>query len=83
MIVYHFSVEDPSENFQRVRDFVDCKNCMRLPSFQKEELLLGFSEKMRLEAREKLFLNRVRCTFYVSLPEEHVIHVISDAYVVC
>lgn len=56
--ILDITVEDPSENFQRVRDFVDCKNCMRLPSFQKDELLQGFSEKMRIEAREKLFLNR-------------------------
>lgn len=25
-----FSVEDPSEEFQRVRDFVDCKRCLQL-----------------------------------------------------
>ncbi|KAK2150607.1 hypothetical protein LSH36_399g07001 [Paralvinella palmiformis] len=56
--ILDITVEDPSENFQRVRDFVDCKNCMRLPSFQPEELHQGFSEKMRLETREKLFINR-------------------------
>lgn len=52
------TVEDPSENFQRVRDFVDVKNCQGLSSFQPSKLLKGFSEEMQKEAREKFKLNR-------------------------
>ena len=54
-----FSVEDPSENFQRVRDFVDSKNCSKLNTFQPQYLRKGFSEEMVKEAREKLKINRV------------------------
>ncbi|XP_062589118.1 histone acetyltransferase type B catalytic subunit-like [Saccostrea cucullata] len=56
--VLDITVEDPSENFQRVRDFVDVKNCQSLASFQPEKLLKGFSEEMQREAREKFKLNK-------------------------
>ena len=53
-------VEDPSENFQRLRDFVDARNCMRLNNFQPDYLLEGFHVAMSDEARNKLKLNKVR-----------------------
>ena len=53
------SVEDPSENFQRLRDFVDARNCMKLKSFQPEKLRKGYDDDMPWEAREKLKINRV------------------------
>ena len=52
-------VEDPSENFQRVRDFVDARNCMKLSAFQRKHLLEGLSEDMIRDARIKLKLNKV------------------------
>lgn len=58
-------VEDPSENFQRVRDFVDVKNCQGLSSFQPSKLLKGFSEDMQKEAREKFKLNRVIINYFI------------------
>ena len=57
---FFLAVEDPSENFQRVRDFVDAKNCAKLKSFQPDKLAEGFCYDMQLEAREKLKINRVR-----------------------
>lgn len=54
-------MEDPSENFQRVRDYVDVKNCQSLSSFQSEKLLKGFSEEMQKEACEKFKLNKASC----------------------
>ncbi|XP_048730537.2 histone acetyltransferase type B catalytic subunit-like [Ostrea edulis] len=56
--VLDITVEDPSENFQRVRDYVDVKNCQGLSSFQSEKLLKGFSEEMQKEACEKFKLNK-------------------------
>ena len=56
---YLNTVEDPSENFQRVRDFVDVRNCQSLPSFDPSKLCKGFSEDMQKEAREKYKLNKV------------------------
>jgi hypothetical protein len=53
------TVEDPSESFQRVRDFIDARNCLKLTSFQPESLHLGFTDAMQSEARDKLKLNRV------------------------
>lgn len=56
--VLDITVEDPSEVFTRLRDFVDCRNCLKLASYSKEHLHKGFSEEMRKEAQEKLKLNK-------------------------
>ena len=32
------TVEDPSDNFVRLRDYVDTKNCLPLKAFSKEEV---------------------------------------------
>ncbi|XP_033732888.1 histone acetyltransferase type B catalytic subunit-like [Pecten maximus] len=56
--VMDITVEDPSENFQRLRDFIDARNCMSLPSYESSKLRDGFSEDMAKEAREKLKLNK-------------------------
>jgi histone acetyltransferase 1 len=53
-------VEDPSENFQRLRDYVDARNCMKLKNFQPEYLLGGFHSAMAEEAQKQLKLSRVR-----------------------
>ncbi|XP_052065182.1 histone acetyltransferase type B catalytic subunit-like [Mytilus californianus] len=52
------TVEDPSENFQRVRDYVDARNCMDLASFQSDKLQLGFSDNMVQDAKNKLKLSK-------------------------
>ncbi|CAI9719858.1 histone acetyltransferase type B catalytic subunit-like [Octopus vulgaris] len=56
--VLDITVEDPSENFQRLRDFVDVRNCMKLSSYKRENLSSGFCEKMSTEARTKLKLSK-------------------------
>lgn len=56
--ILDITVEDPSENFQRLRDFVDARNCMKLKSFQPEKLAQGFDDDMSHDARLKLKLNR-------------------------
>ncbi|XP_060573241.1 histone acetyltransferase type B catalytic subunit-like [Ruditapes philippinarum] len=55
--ILDITVEDPSENFQRLRDFVDARNCMNLKSFQPAKLHEGFDDDMSHEARLKLKLN--------------------------
>lgn len=52
-------VEDPSEEFVRLRDFVDVKNCMKLEAFSKEKLRDGFSNEMVKEAQSQLKINKV------------------------
>ncbi|XP_064644146.1 histone acetyltransferase type B catalytic subunit-like [Lineus longissimus] len=56
--VLDITVEDPSEDFQRVRDYVDASNCRHLKSFQPENLKTGFCKDMFTEAREKLKINK-------------------------
>jgi histone acetyltransferase 1 len=57
--IFLFTVEDPAEDFQRVRDFVDASNCRHLKSFQPESLEAGFSKEMVTDVREKLKINKV------------------------
>ena len=54
-----FTVEDPSENFQRVRDYVDAKNCAKLECLQWAKLKEGFTKNIEDELQTKLKLNRV------------------------
>ncbi|XP_069680649.1 histone acetyltransferase type B catalytic subunit [Periplaneta americana] len=56
--VVDITVEDPSEEFQRLRDFVDARNCRNLQSFQPHLLEEGFRDEMVTEARAKLKLNK-------------------------
>ncbi|CAG9568008.1 unnamed protein product [Danaus chrysippus] len=56
--VVDITVEDPSESFQRIRDFVDVKNCESLPAFQPMKLLQGFSPEMINQARSKFKINK-------------------------
>ncbi|KAH0539522.1 histone acetyltransferase type B catalytic subunit [Cotesia glomerata] len=56
--VKDITVEDPSPDFQRVRDYVDALNCATLPAFGREFLQNKFNKAMALEAREKFKINK-------------------------
>ncbi|CAG9793426.1 unnamed protein product [Diatraea saccharalis] len=56
--VIDITVEDPSQDFQRIRDYVDAKNCQTLPAFQPEKLIQGFSSEMANQACEKFKINK-------------------------
>lgn len=56
------TVEDPSEDYQRMRDFVDVRNCCNLDAFSKENLNKGFNKDLIKEVRQRLKLNRVSKT---------------------
>uniref|UniRef100_A0A8C6UAU6 Histone acetyltransferase type B catalytic subunit n=1 Tax=Neogobius melanostomus TaxID=47308 RepID=A0A8C6UAU6_9GOBI len=56
--VQDITAEDPSENYVKLRDYVLTKLCQSLPSFASEKLLLGFSDDMVKEARDKLKINK-------------------------
>ncbi|KAF6215715.1 hypothetical protein GE061_000046 [Apolygus lucorum] len=56
--VLDITVEDPSTDFQYTRDFVDCCQCKKLPSFTKEKLMGRFSDDMANEARENFKINK-------------------------
>lgn len=59
--VHDITAEDPADEFIHLRDYVDCLNCSRLPEFFPENLVKGFSEKMRNAARKKLKINAMQC----------------------
>lgn len=56
--VKDITVEDPAIEFQRVRDYVDAINCMKLPSFSRQLLVQGFNKDMVNEARDKFKINK-------------------------
>lgn len=53
-------VEDPSEDFQRLRDFVDVRNCMKLDVFSSDNLKKGFSKELIKDCQQKLKINKVK-----------------------
>lgn len=65
-----FTVESPSEVFQRLRNYVDALNCSALPSFAPKRLKQGFDNEMIVEARNKLKINKVSvyAIYFVLLP---------------
>ncbi|CAH2095312.1 unnamed protein product [Euphydryas editha] len=58
--VLDITVEDPSKDFQRVRDYVDAKYCESLPAFHPSNLVKGFSEEMAKQACEKYKINKLQ-----------------------
>ncbi|XP_045538159.1 histone acetyltransferase type B catalytic subunit [Papilio machaon] len=56
--VVDITVEDPSPEFQRIRDYVDAKNCESLSAFQPAKLLQGFSPEMEKQACKKFKINK-------------------------
>jgi histone acetyltransferase 1 len=56
--VVDITVEDPSDNFVRLRDFVDTRNCLKLEAFSKENVIKGFSEEIAAAAAKELKICR-------------------------
>ncbi|XP_071826710.1 histone acetyltransferase type B catalytic subunit-like [Apostichopus japonicus] len=56
--VLDITVEDPSEEFVRLRDFVDCQDCGRLEAYTKDKLKGSFSQDMEKEAQSKYKINK-------------------------
>ncbi|XP_065053342.1 histone acetyltransferase type B catalytic subunit-like [Rhopilema esculentum] len=58
--VIDITVEDPSEDFIRLRDYVDCQRCISLPAFTPDNLINGFSDSMATEARQKFKISKLQ-----------------------
>jgi len=56
--VVEITVEDPSDNFEVLRDFVDARDCMKLTSFSSKNLRSGYSEDMATEAKTVLKMTK-------------------------
>jgi len=59
--VLDITVEEPSYDFLRLRDYVDALDCLKLSAFAPEHLRNGFSDKMVQQAREELKINKMQC----------------------
>ncbi|KAL9967697.1 hypothetical protein ACROYT_G025984 [Oculina patagonica] len=59
--VLDITVEEPSYDFIRLRDYVDALDCSKLSTFAPENLRSGFSDKMVQQAREELKINKIQC----------------------
>lgn len=59
--VIEVTVEDPSDDFQSVRNYIDSRICRPLPAFSVESLRKGFTKEMVKEAREKGKINAIQC----------------------
>ena len=46
------SVEDPADDFVRLRDYVDSKNCLSLAAFSSESVKKGYCAEMAEEANK-------------------------------
>lgn len=55
-------MEDPSDDFERLRDYVDARDCMTLSSFAPDKVKIGFTNEMEDEAKKKLKMTTVRNT---------------------
>ena len=58
--VLDITVEDPSDEFRALRDFVDCRNALKMACFQPPAVHEGFGREMERECNEKLKLHKVR-----------------------
>nr|CAG4640040.1 EOG090X06NC [Daphnia pulex]SVE84882.1 EOG090X06NC [Daphnia pulex] len=56
--ILDITVEDPSEEFTRLRDFVDAQNSKKLSSYSKEKLQQGFNAEMVEDAQRELKINK-------------------------
>ena len=52
-------MEDPSEDFVALRDYLDCKYCQKLDVFQKDKLMAGYDDEMAKAVYEKRKINKV------------------------
>lgn len=57
---FFFIVEDPSEQFQQLRDYVDVMNCKNLEYFNTENLNKRFTLEGSEEIRKELKLCKVK-----------------------
>lgn len=65
--VVDIQIEDPSENFTKMRDILDCNLCKDLKSYSPEKLKGGFTKEMSDEALEKykLFSRQARRVYEI------------------
>jgi hypothetical protein len=58
--ILDITVEDPSDEFVSLRDFVDCRNATKMESFQPPKIHQPFSKELEELCRQKLKLHKVK-----------------------
>lgn len=61
--VIDITVEDPSNDFNRIKNYVDIKLCQKLSSFAPEKLKNGFKKEMIEEAQQMVKVNKRQARF--------------------
>lgn len=74
-IVVDITVEDPSDDFRRVRNYVDAKLCKDLPAFSSENLKKGYSKNMIKEANKHFKINPRQTRFVYEILRLNVTNV--------
>lgn len=59
LISYNLTVESPSIEFQRLRDYVDSLSCMELPEFAGIKTNSSFTKEMEAAAKTQLKMSKV------------------------
>lgn len=59
--VRDITVEDPSDEFRRIRNVVDVRLCRELAAFAPERLRAGFDATMLADAKQRLKINAKQC----------------------
>lgn len=59
--VVDITVEDPSDDFRRIRNYVDAKLCVNLPEFAPNRLKEGFTKDMIEAAKLQFKINPRQC----------------------
>ena len=63
------TVEEPSDDFVALRDYLDCRNALTLSCFQPPVIHEPFGDHTVQECRERLKLNRPRVRVWGGLEE--------------
>ncbi|XP_028395918.1 histone acetyltransferase type B catalytic subunit-like [Dendronephthya gigantea] len=59
--VLDMTVEDPVDEFRRLRDYVDVMKCLSLPAFKAENLRNGYTKEMVNSAKKHRKINQHQC----------------------
>ncbi|KAG4075417.1 hypothetical protein HA402_015070 [Bradysia odoriphaga] len=59
--VIDITVEDPSDEFRRIRNVIDVRHCKELPSFSPDKIKNGFTSEMVKEATKSFKINPRQC----------------------
>lgn len=69
--VVDITVEDPSDEFRRIRNVIDVRNCKDLKCFAVDKIKNGFTTEMLVEAKKKFKVNNSNVRIETNLRGEN------------